>query len=107
MNAIKPMPSGETITVRACGSQRYYAGFGGTFAILADSLVRKQALPGFYDVRWLKYARLEANTLHVVIQDINSDEELWSILDVAVKNSGAFPCTGPAPAAQIIDARWE
>lgn len=107
MNVTKSLPAEEIIAVRAGGSQRYYAGFGGTFATLADSLVRKKCLPGFYDVEWLKWAHLESDTLQVVFQAIGSDDELWSILDVTVKNTGAFPCAGPAPAEKHIDARWE
>ncbi len=81
-----------------------YQGLAGTFAGLADSCLRKKMLPGFYQKGLLGAAELKDGRLHVRLAGRRSAEKLAEILDIALLNMVAFPCTG-GKAEYFIEVR--
>ncbi len=94
----------EIIMVRAGGDERIYAGLGGTFTVLADSLCHQQTLPGFDSAGLLDSAFLHEKRLSVIICKQPEFPDLWTVLDVAMKNAGAFPYSGKSPSEFVIEA---
>lgn len=72
-------------------ASRNYQGFGGTFASLVDSCVRKRALPGIYQDGLVSGAEVKENTLLVMLSGRRAERAVLDIMDIALRNIGAFP----------------
>lgn len=81
-----------------------YEGLAGTFAGFADSCLRKEALPGFYQKGLIKEAALQDKRLYLRLPGRRSAEKLAEIIDVALANLVAFPCSG-GKAEYFIEVR--
>jgi len=79
-----------SIDGKACGN---YEGLAGTFASFADSCLRHKTLPGFYRTDLTVEAELKGRRLHLVLPGKRTPAELMEILDTALLNIVAFPCT--------------
>ncbi|PKM75946.1 MAG: hypothetical protein CVU90_14920 [Firmicutes bacterium HGW-Firmicutes-15] len=97
----------EFIAVRTPHLEGTYGGLGGTFATLADSCLRKKALPGFYDSGMIKTAEFRENKLFLVLSGRRTDADLMYALDVAIRNVGAFPFEGKALNLLIVEVSGE
>ena len=84
----------EIIAVNIDGNAwRTYEGLAGTFAGFADSCLRMKTLPGFYRTDLTVEAKLKGRRLHLVLPGKRKPAELMEILETALLNIVAFPCT--------------
>jgi len=84
----------EIIAVNIDGNVwRTYEGLAGTFAGFADSCLRMKALPGFYRAGLIVEGELKGRSLQLVLPGKRTLAELMEILDTALLNIVAFPCT--------------
>jgi hypothetical protein len=90
-----------SIDDKDCGA---YRGLAGTFAGFADSCLRKKMLPGFYQKGLLGAAEMKDGRLQVRISGRRSAEKIAEVMDVALLNMVAFPCTG-GKAEYFIEVR--
>ena len=82
----------EVITVKVGSNPiQNYEGFGGTFAILADSCMRKKVLPGVFKEGIIANVELKKNNLLLSLSGEYVDDAIVDFMDIALKNSGAFP----------------
>ncbi len=72
---------------------RKYEGLAGTFASFADSCVRMKALPGYYRTGIAVEGELKERRLRLALPGKRTPAELIEILDTALLNIVAFPCT--------------
>ena len=72
---------------------RTYEGLAGTFAGFADSCLRMKALPGFYRTGLIVEGELKGRSLQIVLPGKRTPAELMEIIDIALLNIVAFPCT--------------
>lgn len=85
----------EIITVKIGEELRKnYEGFGGTFATLADSCMRKKILPGVYEEGITVDAEVKDKILFLSLSGDSVNSRVVDLLDIALKNSGAFPVSG-------------
>lgn len=71
-----------------------YKGYVGTFATLAFNSIEKKALPGLYEEGLVVGAERKNRTLHLTLSGKRPDDALMKIMDIAVRNAGAFPLEG-------------
>ncbi|MFA6412669.1 MAG: hypothetical protein WCW53_08220 [Syntrophales bacterium] len=84
----------EIMAVKIDGKAwRTYEGLAGTFAGFADSCLRMKTLPGFYRTGLIVEGELKERRLHLVLPGKRTPAELMEIIDVALLNIVAFPCT--------------
>lgn len=82
----------EVITVKVGGNPiQNYEGFGGTFASLADSCIRKKVLPGVFKEGIIADVELKKNNLLLSLSGEYVDDIIIDFMDIALKNTGAFP----------------
>ena len=82
----------EVITVMVGGNPiQNYEGFGGTFASLADSCIRKKVLPGVFEEGIIANVELKNNNLLLSLSGEYVDDTIIDFMDIALKNTGAFP----------------
>ncbi|HAJ25781.1 MAG TPA: hypothetical protein DCG53_00785 [Syntrophus sp. (in: bacteria)] len=72
---------------------RKYEGLAGTFACFADSCLRMKTLPGFYRTDLAVAGELKGRCLRLMLPGKRSPAVLREILDAALLNIVAFPCT--------------
>lgn len=70
-----------------------YEGLAGTFAGFADSCLRMKTLPGFYRTDLTVEGELKGRRLRLALPGTRTPAELMEIIDTALLNIGAFPCT--------------
>lgn len=84
----------EIIAVSIKGkSWRTYEGLAGTFAGFADSCLRMKTLPGFYRTDLTVEGELKERRLQLLLPGKRKPAELMEIMDTALLNIVAFPCT--------------
>ncbi len=84
----------EIIAVSVDGrAWRNYEGLAGTFAGFADSCLRHKALPGYYRTGITVEAELKGRSIRLVLPGKRTPAELMEIMDIALLNIVAFPCT--------------
>lgn len=76
---------------------RCYSGFGGSFATLLDSCLRKKALPGFYQEGLLVDAELKGKELCIFLSGERTDEETMAMMDITMENLSVFFTPGETP----------
>jgi hypothetical protein len=76
---------------------RNYKGYMGTFATLVFNSTEKKALPGLYEEGLVISAERKNKTLHLTLSGKRPDDALMEIMDIAVRNAGAFPRDGGKP----------
>ena len=79
-----------SIDGKACGT---YEGLAGTFVGFADSCIRHKALPGYYRTGLTVEAELKGRSIRLVLSGKRTSAELMEIIDIALLNIVAFPCT--------------
>jgi hypothetical protein len=73
---------------------RNYAGYKGTFATLAFNSMEKKALPGLYEEGLVIGAERKDKTLSLKLSGNRPDDALMEIMDIALRNTSAFPRQG-------------
>jgi len=85
----------EIIKVRAGKLSRNYKAYKGTFFTMVYNCMEKKALPGFYFEETLVLgAEQKDKTLWVTISGSRCSGDLMDIMDIALRNSSAFPSGG-------------
>ena len=83
-----------------------YEGLAGTFASLADSCLRMKTLPGFYREDLIIEAELKGRSLRLFLPGKQTQAELMEIMNTALLNIVAFPCT-EGKAENFIEVKSE
>jgi hypothetical protein len=97
----------EIIDIRIDGKVwRKYEGLAGTFACFADSCLRMKTLPGFYRTDLTVAGELKGRRLLLMLPGKRTPAALREILDAALLNIVAFPCTA-GKAECFIEVRSE
>jgi len=105
MDKALPLESLEFITVRTPKGEETYMGLKGTYATLVDSCCRKQALPGFYQSSLLVEVRNQEQGLMLTLSGEMTDEEMFSHLNIAIRNVGGFPTVMDARSDFVVEVK--